>query len=116
MKQPKKTKTICLKPSENILLWIFIVCILFLSFLVIRPILKPIISGLLLGYLLYPLYELILKQKRINISSRVAAYLIIMLIVLFLIIPLLLMILLLALNRDSIISFSNFIPVEVIFC
>lgn len=103
----KKAKCIPLKPSENILLWVFIIVILFLAYLVIRPIFKPIISGILLGYLFYPLYQSFLTQKRINLSSKTAGGLILLIIIMFLIVPLLLTIVLLGSHRETITGFIN---------
>lgn len=103
----KNNKCVPLKPSENIIFWIFILGIFFLSYLVVRPILNPIVSGILLGYLFYPIYEYILRQKKFALSPRGAGISIIFIIAMFLLLPMLFMIFLLAVNRESIANFIN---------
>ncbi|MFA5928249.1 MAG: AI-2E family transporter, partial [Candidatus Margulisiibacteriota bacterium] len=84
--------------------------VLGLAFLIIRPLLTPILSGLILAYLFHPVYQFLLSRiggKNPNRGKTSSALLIIVIIICVFLAPLWLLLMLLMFNFQELSSFIN---------
>lgn len=92
-------------PYQRSILLIAVCTVLFLSFFIMRPLLTPILSGVLLTYLFHPVYAFLLKQRWVRCcprSEKLARLLVLLIIVLILLAPIFTLLLLLLLNMPGV--------------
>lgn len=94
-------------PYQRSILLVLVCAILLLSFFIIRPLLTPILAGIILAYLFFPFYDFLLKQHWLQCcpkNEKLARLFVVFAIILILLAPVLTLLLLLFWHMHSLTS------------